>query len=268
MRATFRPGFHQAAQRLARRARRAERADDLGARKGHGRGSGVSGQLRRRVSRPRPARGGSAAGTRSRPSAALFRSRPAISESNDLLEAREPVDEQLVGDVAHVDADRVELGDRRARASASCASTVRATSPWSRNASIVAGGIVFTVSGPMSSSTYMTSRYAGFLVLVLAQSGRCSRAPFAASASHRGAGELLAEQPVGELARWRSRPCPCSARSRSRSPPRRASAASASRRLSISVSTRLTKKLATEAMRSIGLPARSAVLETAPCTPR
>ena len=36
---------------------------------------------------------------------------------------------------------------------ASFLSIVRATFPWSRNASIVAGGMVFTVSGPMSSST-------------------------------------------------------------------------------------------------------------------
>jgi len=38
----------------------------------------------------------------------------------------------------------------------------------------------------MRSSTYITSRYAGFFVLVLAHSGRCTDAPFAASAFHRG----------------------------------------------------------------------------------
>ena len=36
---------------------------------------------------------------------------------------------------------------------------VARTSPWSWNASIVSAGIVFTVSGPISSSTYITSRY-------------------------------------------------------------------------------------------------------------
>jgi hypothetical protein len=38
-------------------------------------------------------------------------------------------------------------------AAAGSASTVRAVSPWSRKASSVAGGIVFTVSGPISCST-------------------------------------------------------------------------------------------------------------------
>src|ERR1700730_3699112 len=60
------------------------------------------------------------------------------------------------------------------------------TRPWSRKASKVSGGIVSTVSGPMSSSTYITSRYFGFFVLVLAQSKRCVCAPLAASAFHRG----------------------------------------------------------------------------------
>src|SRR6267378_1246716 len=59
------------------------------------------------------------------------------------------------------------------------------TRPWSRKASKVAGGIVSTVSGPISSSTYITSRYLGFFVLVLAQSRRCVCAPLAASAFHR-----------------------------------------------------------------------------------
>ena len=51
---------------------------------------------------------------------------------------------------------------------------------------MVLSGMVLTVSGPMSSSTYITSRYAGFLVLVLAHSGRCTFAPCAPSASQRG----------------------------------------------------------------------------------
>ncbi len=46
--------------------------------------------------------------------------------------------------------------------------------------------MVFTVSGPISSSTYTTSRYAGSLAEVLAQSGRCTCAPAAASRSQRG----------------------------------------------------------------------------------
>ena len=58
--------------------------------------------------------------------------------------------------------------------------------PWSENASIVASGSVLTVSGPISSSTYSVSGYAGFFVDVLAHSGRCTRAPRAASASQRG----------------------------------------------------------------------------------
>ena len=60
-----------------------------------------------------------------------------------------------------------------------------ATTPWSWNASIVSSGIVFTVSGPISSSTYITSRYSGFFVEVEAQRQRCFVAPFAASASQR-----------------------------------------------------------------------------------
>jgi hypothetical protein len=50
----------------------------------------------------------------------------------------------------------------------------------------VSGGIVLTVSGPMSSSTYSVSGYAGFLVLVLAHSTRWARAPRAASVFQRG----------------------------------------------------------------------------------
>ena len=53
-------------------------------------------------------------------------------------------------------------------------------------ASRVSSGIVFTVSGPISSSTYITSRYAGFLVEVEAQSGRCTCAPASARRSQTG----------------------------------------------------------------------------------
>ena len=50
--------------------------------------------------------------------------------------------------------------------------------PWSRNASSVASGIVFTVFLPISESTYITSLYSGFLVPVLAQRGLWTIAPF------------------------------------------------------------------------------------------
>ena len=101
---------------------------------------------------------------------------------------------------------------------------------------------MFTVSGPISSSTYMTSRYAGFFVLVLAQSGRCTVAPCAASAFHRGDAISVWKDDTRAW-RWRSPPFPAAPRAR---PGRGAVFAAASRRLSTSVSTRLTKKLATE----------------------
>ena len=50
---------------------------------------------------------------------------------------------------------------------------------------MVSAGIVLTVSGPMSSSTYITSLYAGFFVEVDAHRQRCGRAPAAASVSQR-----------------------------------------------------------------------------------
>ena len=45
---------------------------------------------------------------------------------------------------------------------------------------------MFTVSLPISSSMYSTSRSLGFLVEVLAHSTRCDCAPLAVSASQRG----------------------------------------------------------------------------------
>ena len=54
--------------------------------------------------------------------------------------------------------------------------------PCSMNAASVASGIVLTVCGPMSVSTYSTSLYSGFLVLVDAQSGLCTLAPCSATA--------------------------------------------------------------------------------------
>ena len=45
--------------------------------------------------------------------------------------------------------------------------------------------MVLTVSAPIKVSTYMVSGYAGFLVLVDAQSGRCTLAPFSFSFAKR-----------------------------------------------------------------------------------
>src|SRR5512140_3952809 len=50
--------------------------------------------------------------------------------------------------------------------------------------------MVFTVSGPTSSSTYFTSEYFGFFVPVLAHKGRCTRAPRAARERHCGVSEI------------------------------------------------------------------------------
>ncbi len=58
-------------------------------------------------------------------------------------------------------------------------------SPWSATAWMVASGMVFTVSLATSSTTYMVSGNEGSLTLVDAHSGRCTRAPLAASARHR-----------------------------------------------------------------------------------
>ncbi len=58
--------------------------------------------------------------------------------------------------------------------------------PWSATARSVCSGIVFTVSGATSSTTYMVSSKAGSFVLVDAHSGRCVRAPADRRASHRG----------------------------------------------------------------------------------
>ena len=118
---------------------------------------------------------------------------------------------------------------------------------------MVAGGMVSTVSGPISSSTYITSRYSGFLVLVLAHSGLCTRAPCFASAAQRGPANFWPKRRYASFALAMAAR-PFSILSRSFSAPS-AFAIKASRRLSISVSTRLTKKLATEARPSIGRPA-------------
>jgi len=70
------------------------------------------------------------------------------------------------------------------RASSTPSSTVAATVPWSSKARMVRSGSVFTVWGPMSGSTYRMSLYSGSLVLVLAQSIRCTWAPASSSRSH------------------------------------------------------------------------------------
>ena len=133
-----------------------------------------------------------------RPNCCDFFARPAISESNDFWKLASPSTSSLSVTSSIEMPASLERRDLAPGAS-SRASTVRRTSPWSRNASIVFGGIVFTVSGPISSSTYITSRYAGFFVLVLAHSGRCRRPPFACSARQRSAGE-----PFGGTGRYAS----------------------------------------------------------------
>ena len=66
---------------------------------------------------------------------------------------------ERVGDVVVVDADAREVVEEPASPRRGPRSSVSPrTSPWSWNAWIVSSGIVFTVSGPISSSTYMTSR--------------------------------------------------------------------------------------------------------------
>ena len=57
--------------------------------------------------------------------------------------------------------------------------------PWSRTASMVFSGAVFTVFGATSSTTYRVSSYLGSLTPVEAHSGRCAFAPAAARAAHR-----------------------------------------------------------------------------------
>jgi len=60
------------------------------------------------------------------------------------------------------------------------------TLPWSANAKSVFSGIVSTVSGAASVSTYRVSDAAGSLVPVLAQSSRCGCAPASAAFFQRG----------------------------------------------------------------------------------
>ena len=96
---------------------------------------------------------------------------------------------------------------------------------------------MFTVSGPISSSTYITSRYSGFFVEVDAQRQRCVVAPLPARNSQRGPENVSCQWRYASLA-FAIASLPLS---RVAWPP-----ISSSRR-SASVSTRETKKLATEA---------------------
>mgnify|MGYP006145824815 CR=1 FL=1 len=82
------------------------------------------------------------------------------------------------------------------RSTATGASTARASSyepapvaprsrPWSATAASVGSGIVLTVPGATSSTTYWVSSYFGSLTPVEAQSGRCGLAPAASRAFQR-----------------------------------------------------------------------------------
>ena len=93
-----------------------------------------------------------------------------------LLEAGDTFAFERVGDVVEIDADVGEVRPDRLGL-VEIGIDAPGEVPWSANASIVASGRVLTVSGPISSSTYSVSGYAGFLVDVLAHSGRCTTAP-------------------------------------------------------------------------------------------
>ena len=101
------------------------------------------------------------------------------------------------------DGMRVTISDNDPPASTPTVSVSR-TSPWSWNARTVSSGIVFTVSEPISSSTYITSRYSGFFVDVEAQRHRCVLAPFASSADQRGSFVALTSglQGLGDARTW------------------------------------------------------------------
>ena len=131
----------------------------------------------------------------------------------------------------------------RDAAPAGSASIVRAIVAWSRTASIVWAGIVLTVSGPISVSTYSRSGYAGFFVDVDAHSGRWTWAPLAANASQRGPENAWPKCWYASWA-WATAAWPRRARI-AWSPPSPRPPASCSSRRSISVSTRLTKNDAT-----------------------
>ena len=108
--------------------------------------------------------------------------------------------------------------------------------PCSMKAARVASGMVLTVSVPMSVSTYRTSLYSGFLVLVDAHSGLCTLAP-------RSAIEWNLSVPNVSLKSWYA----ILALATAALPRRWSSAPSESAiRPSTDVSTRLTKNDATD----------------------
>ncbi len=112
---------------------------------------------------------------------------------------------------------------------------------------------MLTVSGPISESRYSTSEYFGFFVPVLAHSTRCVRAPFAASASHRAPEKICWYLRYVCLA-LAIAALPCSARRRAASSGELAAFAFSSSCLSMTVSMRLTKKLATLASLEMSFP--------------
>ena len=78
-----------------------------------------------------------------------------VERVGELLHA---VLDQLVGDLARARCRPLQRRrGSRARPSTSCSMASGIAFPWSRNASIVAGGMVLTVSRPISASTYMVS---------------------------------------------------------------------------------------------------------------
>ena len=88
--------------------------------------------------------------------AARALSMPASRRCHRVLEQLDAVVQQLLGDRRHVDAhglQRVELRRRVDRAVRVAGSTL----PWSATAFSVASGIVLTVCGAISSSTYIVS---------------------------------------------------------------------------------------------------------------
>ena len=146
----------------------------------------VAGTREARVDRRRIAGSGSTRRSprgRSLATAFCLDSMPSSSFSIGVTNASTPSLQQLVGDVVEVDAgvgQRLEVG-----ASGRSARVGSVASLWSAAASSVAIGIVLTVSGPASSSTYMTSEYLGFLTPVEAHSGRCTGAPASRSVAKR-----------------------------------------------------------------------------------
>ncbi len=157
---------------------------------------------------------------------------------------RRTASRRLPPDACVTPADRARaarLPPALCRASSTSSVSDARTWPWSRNASIVAGGIVSTVSRPISSSTYSTSLYALSLTPVLAQSRRCGLAPGGQGLPAVDCHQLLVmhDRPSWH---WRSPPCRAALQ---RLGILVAGGHASSIFLSICASMRLTKKLAT-----------------------